>query len=121
MEPHDIGYINAHGTSTQLNDRVEALAVSKVFGPFSKRTLVSSTKSMTGHMIAAAGAIEFALCVKALEHQAVPPSLHIFESDQDCPVTLTPGQISTHTMSYALSNSVGFGGSNTALIAGRVT
>jgi 3-oxoacyl-[acyl-carrier-protein] synthase II len=116
----EVGYINAHGTSTQLNDRIESLAITKVFGEFAKGTYVSSTKSMTGHMIAAAGAIEFAICVKALEHQVLPPSINIFNPDPDCRVNLTPGRVSSHTMSYALSNSVGFGGSNTALIAGKV-
>ncbi|MBM4251888.1 MAG: beta-ketoacyl-[acyl-carrier-protein] synthase family protein [Deltaproteobacteria bacterium] len=117
----EVGYINAHGTSTQLNDRIEALAIAKVFGEFAPRTYVSSTKSMTGHMIAAAGAIEFAFCVKALEHQVLPPSINLFNPDPDCRVNLTPPQISSHPMNYALSNSVGFGGSNTALIAGRGT
>ncbi len=119
IAPSDVGYINAHGTSTQLNDRIEALAISRVFGEFAPGTYVSSTKSMTGHMIAAAGAIEFAFCVKALEHQVLPPSINLFNPDPDCRVNLTPAKVSSHSMRYALSNSVGFGGSNTAIIAGR--
>jgi 3-oxoacyl-[acyl-carrier-protein] synthase II len=74
---------------------------------------------MTGHLISSAGAVEFAFCVKALQHQVLPPSIHIKETDADCPVTLTPAEPKSVTMDYALSNSVGFGGSNTAVIAGR--
>ena len=120
IESSAVGYVNAHGTSTQLNDRIEALAISKVFGEYSQRMFVSSTKSMTGHMIAAAGAIEFAFCVMALKHQLLPPSINIFEADPDCHISLTPATATAHSMRYALSNSVGFGGSNTAIIAGRV-
>ncbi len=115
-----VGYVNAHGTSTLLNDRIEALAVSKVFG-YGKNTKVkvSSTKSMTGHMISAAGAIEFAVCVKALEHQVLPPSVNVTTKDPECLVELTPSTPTDCRLDYALSNSVGFGGSNTALVAGR--
>ncbi|MCX6107247.1 MAG: beta-ketoacyl-[acyl-carrier-protein] synthase family protein [Proteobacteria bacterium] len=120
LKPTDIGYINAHGTSTQLNDRIESLAISKVFGPFSKDTLVSSTKSMTGHTIAAAGALEFAFCLLALRHQTLPPSVNISSFDTDCLITLTAPEAQPRNFRFALSNSVGFGGSNTALIAGRI-
>ena len=120
IRPDQVGYVNAHGTSTLLNDRIEALAVSKVFG-YGKNTKVkvSSTKSMTGHMISAAGAIEFAVCVKALEHQVLPPSINVTTKDPECLVELTPSTPMDCRLDYALSNSVGFGGSNTALIAGR--
>jgi len=120
IESSAVDYVNVHGTSTQLNDRIEALAIAKVFGEYSPRVFVSSTKSMTGHMIAAAGAIEFAFCVMALKHQLLPPSINIFEADPDCRISLTPKKVTAHAMRYALSNSVGFGGSNTAIIAGRI-
>jgi 3-oxoacyl-[acyl-carrier-protein] synthase II len=115
-----VGYINAHGTSTLLNDRIEALAVSKVFPKERCRTAVSSTKSMTGHMISAAGAIEFAVCVKALQHQVLPPSVNVSTQDPEVLATLTPATPTDCKLDYALSNSVGFGGSNTALVAGRM-
>lgn len=125
-----LGYINAHGTSTQLNDRVEALAISRLLAtdPVSDghrragglRCRVSSTKSTTGHLISAAGAIEFAFCIKALEQQILPPSVNLSEKDPTCAVELTGAVQMAATFDYALSNSVGFGGSNTALVARRV-
>jgi len=115
----DVGYINAHGTSTSLNDRIEALSIHKVFG--AAPVLVSSTKSMTGHMISAAGAMEFAICVEALRRKCLPPTINAFEKDPACPVTLTPAKVSDSNIEFALSNSVGFGGSNTALVARRWT
>lgn len=119
LRPEDVGYVNAHGTSTQLNDRIEALAVSKVFGTRGD-VHVSSTKSVTGHMISAAGAIELAVCMEALRRQVLPPSTNLIKQDSQCPVTLTPTIPTTKLMDFALSNSVGFGGSNTALVVGRV-
>lgn len=113
----EVGYVNAHGTSTSINDRCESLAVGEVFSNNSVH--MSSTKSMTGHLISAAGAMEFALCVKALEHQVLPPTINLFNKDPSIHVPLTPSMASPKKMNYALSNSVGFGGSNTALIAGR--
>lgn len=120
IDPAMVGYLNAHGTSTLLNDRIEALAVSKVFPSPECDIRVSSSKSMTGHMISAAGAIEFAICVQALKHQVLPPSANIYTQDPECRIRLTDAQPTPHALRYALSNSVGFGGSNTALIAGRV-
>jgi 3-oxoacyl-[acyl-carrier-protein] synthase II len=112
-----IAYINAHGTSTLLNDQIESLAIQKVFG--SSGVYVSSTKSMTGHLISAAGAIEMLICALALHHQTLPPSVNLFEPDATCPVRLTPAQATAANFDFALSNSVGFGGSNTALVARR--
>lgn len=114
IAPTAVHYINAHGTSTLLNDAVEALAIRKVFG---ETPLVSSTKSMTGHLIAAAGAIEFAFCIRSLADQMLPPSVNCFEQDPKCPISLTASTASPASLQYALSNSVGFGGSNTSLIA----
>jgi 3-oxoacyl-[acyl-carrier-protein] synthase II len=117
IRPIDVGYVNAHGTSTLLNDRIEALAISKLFGRTGLK--VSSTKSVTGHMISAAGAMEFAVCVKALAHRVLPPSTNLFNQDPSCEIDLCPSFPSDLTSEYALSNSVGFGGSNTALVARR--
>jgi len=115
-----VAYVNAHGTSTLLNDRIEALAVNRVFGNAPDACVVSSTKSVTGHMISAAGAIEFAVCLKALQHQVIPPSTNLFNVDPSCEINIAPRQPTPKTFEYALSNSVGFGGSNTALVARRI-
>ena len=121
IDANRVGYVNAHGTSTGLNDRVEALAIAKVFtGRGERRTFVSSTKSMTGHMISAAGAMEFGVCIKALTHQTLPPTVNVFEKDPECRIELTPSLPTPWPLDYALSNSVGFGGSNTALVVGRI-
>jgi len=118
IEANQVGYINAHGTSTEANDRLESFAISKVFARSSAK--VSSTKSVTGHMVAAAGALELAICVKALQEQTLPPSANLSEQDINCPITLTGASPESCRFDYALSNSVGFGGSNTALVVKRV-
>jgi 3-oxoacyl-[acyl-carrier-protein] synthase II len=112
-----VQYINAHGTSTLLNDQIESLAIQKVFG--NSGVYVSSSKSMTGHLISAAGAIELLICALALRHQTLPPSVNLEEPDPACPVRLTPVKATAAKLDYALSNSVGFGGSNTAIVARR--
>ena len=117
--PQDIGYLNAHGTSTKINDRCESIAVRHVFGAGSVAPKVSSTKSLTGHLISAAGAIELAFCIMALRDQTLPPSANLLTQDPDCPVSLCAPEPVKATLNFALSNSVGFGGSNTALIAKR--
>lgn len=117
LQPEDIGYVNAHGTSTQLNDSLEALAISKVFA--AHPVAVSSTKSMTGHLIAAAGAVELLISLLVANHGLLPPSLNINEQDPACPVRLTPAVATPANITYAMSNSVGFGGSNTAIIVKR--
>ena len=122
ISPEQVGYINAHGTSTLLNDKVESLAISKVFNRDTCQTKVSSTKSTTGHLISAAGAIEFAVAMMSLKHQVFPPSVNLINQDTSCEINLTPSTPTPTPMtaSYALSNSVGFGGSNTSLLARRV-
>ena len=119
IAPSEVGYINAHGTSTMLNDRVESLAISKVFPKANCKTVVSSTKSMTGHLISAAGALEFAVSVYALQKQVIPPSVNLFQQDELCDVTLAKCDPQPFSAQYALSNSIGFGGSNTSVIARR--
>jgi 3-oxoacyl-[acyl-carrier-protein] synthase II len=120
ISPKQVGYINAHGTSTLLNDKVESLAISKVFPKDTCGVKVSSTKSTTGHLISAAGAIEFAVAMLSLRHQVFPPSVNITSKDPGCDITLTDSNPAPMKAEYALSNSVGFGGSNTSLIARRV-
>lgn len=121
ITPRQVGYINAHGTSTMLNDRVESLAISKVFPKDQCNVVVSSTKSMTGHLISAAGALEFAVSVYALQRQVIPPSVNLFQQDELCDVTLAKCEPQPLNSEYALSNSIGFGGSNTSVIARRIT
>ena len=120
IRPSDVGYINAHGTSTLLNDRIESLAISKVFPKDQCDVVVSSTKSSTGHLISAAGALEFAVANLSLNYQMLPPSLNIFKQDPLCDIHLSPPTPHAFKSNYALSNSIGFGGSNTSLIARRL-
>jgi 3-oxoacyl-[acyl-carrier-protein] synthase II len=119
VEPEAVGYVNAHGTGTALNDRIEALAVSRVFPADRCAVVVGSTKSMTGHMISAAGAIELAFCAQAVATQTIPPNANLFTPDPECAVTLAGGAPEARSLECALSNSVGFGGSNTALLVRR--
>jgi 3-oxoacyl-(acyl-carrier-protein) synthase len=111
----DVDYINAHGTSTPMNDRSESSAVHAVFGADAKRVAVSSTKSMTGHLIAAAGAIEAAICALAIARDAMPISANLVERDPDCDLNLVTGTPRSGRIHVALSNSFGFGGSNSTL------
>ncbi len=119
LKPEQIGYINAHGTSTPVNDRVETLAIKKVFGQHAYQVPVSSTKSMMGHLIAAAGVTELIICVLALQHGVIPPTINYEEPDPDCDLDYVPNQARDAQIQYALTNSFGFGGQNIALIVGR--
>jgi 3-oxoacyl-[acyl-carrier-protein] synthase II len=115
----DLGYINAHGTSTQVNDRVETLAIKKVFGEPAYRIPVSSTKSMMGHLIAAAGAVELITCVEVLRRGVLPPTINYETPDPECDLDYLPGQAREKRVQHALSNSFGFGGQNISLIVSR--
>ncbi len=114
-------YINAHGTGTPLNDKGETLAIKAALGgDAAKKALVSSTKSMTGHMLGAAGAIEAIVCIKALETGIIPPTIHLLEPDEDCDLDYVPNVARKANITLALSNSLGFGGHNATLAFRRV-
>lgn len=121
VTPSQIGYINAHGTSTPAGDKAEAQAVKSVFGNNANSVMVSSTKSMTGHLLGAAGAIESIFTVLALRDQAVPPTINLDNPDEGCDLDFVPHEArQTKDMEYTLCNSFGFGGTNGSLIFRRV-
>ena len=116
LAPSDIDYINAHGTSTQLNDRVETMAIKAAFDEHAHRVPVSSTKSMTGHLIGAAGALEAATCIMILQHGIIPPTINLDQPDPTCDLDYVPNKSRQANITTALSNSFGFGGHNSVLI-----
>ena len=117
--PEQVEYINAHGTSTPHNDRLETLAIKKVFGAHAAQLAVSSTKSMTGHLLGGAGGLEAGITVLALRDQILPPTINLENPDADCDLDYVPNQSRKATIEYALSNSFGFGGTNAALLFKR--
>lgn len=121
LTPDDIDYINAHGTSTPMNDRVETQVVKTLFGRRAYEIPVSSVKSMIGHTISAAGAIELITCVLALRDQLIPPTINYESPDPDCDLDYVPNQARPARIEVALSNSFGFGGHNDCLIVKRFT
>lgn len=116
IEKEEVSYINAHGTSTPINDRVETAAIKRVFGEFAKNVPISSTKSMTGHLLGAAGAIEAITCVKALEEGVIPPTVGYKEQDEECDLDYVPNEARRENIKYAMSNSLGFGGHNAVIL-----
>jgi 3-oxoacyl-[acyl-carrier-protein] synthase II len=112
----DVGYINAHGTSTPYNDRFETQAIKRVFGEHARRLAVSSTKSMTGHLLGAAGGIEAIATVLALHHGVLPPTINYEHPDPDCDLDYIPNQARKQDVEVAASNAFGFGGTNATLI-----
>lgn len=119
LSPEDIGYINAHGTSTQINDRVETIAIKKVFGSHSRTVPISSTKSIMGHLIAAAGAVETAVCLLAIGRGIIPPTINQEYPDPECDLDYVPNTAREAVVDKALSNSFGFGGQNICLILSK--
>jgi len=119
LAPSDVGYINAHGTSTPSNDSVETLAIKKVFGDGAYALPISSTKSMTGHLVSAGGAVEAVACLLALRDGVLPPTVNLDNPDPDCDLDYIPHRARELRVDVALSNSFGFGGQNTALVLRR--
>ncbi len=119
VAPEQVGYINAHGTSTPYNDRLETLAIKKVFGEHAWKIPVSSTKSMTGHLLGGAGGLEAGIVVLALRDQILPPTINYEHPDPECDLDYVPNQARPAQVEYALSNSFGFGGTNAALLFKR--
>ena len=120
LQPTAIDYINAHGTSTRYNDAKETLAIKRLLGEDAYRVPVSSTKSVTGHLLGAAGAVEAAICVLALQHQTVPPTINYEHPDPECDLDYVPNTPRPATLRYVMTNSFGFGGHNSVLVLGRV-
>lgn len=116
LASEQIDYVNAHGTSTQVNDRIETLAIKKVFGERAYQLPISSSKSMLGHLIAAAGVVELITCIQAMHRSMVPPTINYENSDAECDLDYVPNQAREHRVRHALSNSFGFGGQNISLI-----
>jgi len=115
LAPGDIGYINAHGTSTPYNDKFETLAIKRVFGEHARRLAISSTKSMTGHLLGAAGGIEAVATTLALHHGVLPPTINYDTPDPDCDLDYVPNVARKQDVEIALSNAFGFGGTNATL------
>ncbi|MBO8167809.1 MAG: beta-ketoacyl-ACP synthase II [Thermoanaerobacteraceae bacterium] len=116
LAPEDVDYINAHGTSTELNDKFETMAIKNVFGEHAKKLAVSSTKSMTGHLLGAAGAIEAIVLALAIKHNWVPPTINYNEPDPECDLDYVPNEAREMNVRVALSNSLGFGGHNATIV-----
>lgn len=119
INPEDVDYINAHGTSTPLNDKIETMAIKKVFGDRAYKIPISSTKSMTGHLLGAAGAVELIACVLAIKNGIIPPTINYEYPDPECDLDYVPNTPRDSRVDVALSNSLGFGGHNATLIVRR--
>lgn len=119
LKPEDIDYINAHGTSTKLNDQIETLAINKVFGAHAKKVPISSTKSMTGHLLGAAGGVELISCIMSIRDNVVHPTINLDNPDPLCDLDYVPHVARQVNVDVALSNSLGFGGHNATLVVKR--
>ena len=119
IEPSAVQYVNAHGTSTGLGDKAETLALKQAFGEHAKKLAVSSTKSMTGHLLGGAGGLEAGISVLAIRDQIAPPTINYEFPDPECDLDYVPNQARPTKIEYALSNSFGFGGTNGCLIFKR--
>jgi 3-oxoacyl-[acyl-carrier-protein] synthase II len=119
VQPEQVGYINAHGTSTPYNDKFETMAIKKTFGDHAYKVAISSTKSMTGHLLGAAGGVEGVFSVMAIQKNMLPPTINYVTPDPDCDLDYVPNQAREAVIDYALSNSFGFGGTNAALLFKR--
>jgi len=119
LAPTDIGYINAHGTSTPLNDKSETAAIKTIFGEQAFKVPISSTKSMTGHLLGASGAVEAIVCAKVFEENIIPATINYETPDPECDLDYVPNQTRKVTIDHAMSNSFGFGGHNATLVLSR--
>ena len=119
LQPSDIDYVNAHGTSTPFNDKLETLALKRTFGDHARRLAISSTKSMTGHLLGAAGGLEAGISALAIHHQVAPPTINLEAPDPECDLDYVPHTARPMTIRHVLSNSFGFGGTNAALVLRR--
>src|SRR5437660_5763656 len=119
IQPNQIDYINAHGTSTEVGDRIETVAIKRAFGDHAYKVAVSSTKSMTGHLLGGAGGLEAGITVLALRDQKIPPTINLENPDPDCDLDYVPNHARDAELTYAMSNSFGFGGTNGALLFRR--
>jgi len=120
INPEEVDYINAHGTSTQAGDKGETMATKSAFGAHAKKVAISSTKSMTGHLLGAAGGIEAIFCALAIRDQVVPPTINIFTPDPECDLDYVPGEARRMKINTVLSNSFGFGGTNGTLVFRKI-
>ncbi len=116
INPEEINYINAHGTSTHLNDSLETMAIKTALGEASRKVMVSSTKGNTGHLLGAAGGVEAVICTKAIETQIVPPTINYKEKDEECDLDIVPNKPRKSEINIVMSNSLGFGGHNASII-----
>lgn len=116
VTPEQVDYINAHGTSTPINEKIETMAIKKAFGDAAYQVHISSTKSMTGHLLGAASAIEAIACILAIQHGIIPPTIHYKEADPDCDLDITPNHAVKAPVRIAMSNSLGFGGHNATVL-----
>jgi 3-oxoacyl-[acyl-carrier-protein] synthase II len=116
VTPEDVDYINAHGTSTPYNDKFETLAIKKVFGERARKVPISSTKSMTGHLLGAAGGIESVIAVKTIQTGMIAPTINLEEPDPDCDLDYVPNTARQVPVRTVLSNNLGFGGQNAAIV-----
>jgi len=119
MSPENIDYVNAHGTSTKYGDEIETAAIKRVFGDHAYKLCVSSTKSMTGHLLGAAGGVEAVICILALRDGKVPPTINLDNPDEDCDLDYVPHKAREMDINVTMSNSFGFGGTNACIIFKR--
>ncbi len=120
LTPADVDYINAHGTSTPINEKYETIAIKKAFGDEAYKVKISSTKSMTGHLLGGAAAVEAIACVMAMRDGIIPPTIHYKEPDPDCDLDITPNKAVEMPVNVAISNALGFGGHNACIVLKKV-
>jgi 3-oxoacyl-[acyl-carrier-protein] synthase II len=121
IKPEDVDYINAHGTSTLYNDRIETLAIKKVFGDHARKLAISSTKSVTGHLLGAAGGVEMIATALAIKNAMIPPTINYETPDPECDLDYVPNKPRAHKIRVAASNALGFGGHNATLVLKKYT